>query len=71
MAFDTRSGGPALLTGRASKGICRKLRLRGFDLVAESESFLVDKESRLEEGEETRAEQWGRTLAQQVSSTPA
>lgn len=58
VAFDTRADGPALLTGRASKGICRKLRLRGFDLVAESESFLVDKESRLEEGEETRAEQW-------------
>lgn len=71
VAFDTRADGPALLTGRASKGICRKLRLRGFDLVAESESFLVDKESRLEEGEETRAEQWGRTLAQQVTSSRA
>jgi hypothetical protein len=71
VAFDTRANGPALLTGRASKGICRKLRLHGFDLVADSESFLVDKESRLEEGEETRAEQWGRTLARQVTSSHA
>jgi hypothetical protein len=71
VAFDTRADAPPLLTGRASKGICRKLRLRGFDLVADSESFLVDKESRLEDGEESRAEQWGRTLARQVSSTHA
>lgn len=62
--FDTRAQGPALLTGRASKGIGKKLRHLGFELVAEPESFLVDKESRLEAGEEVRAEQWGRTLAQ-------
>lgn len=64
VAFDTRVDAPAFLTGRASKGIGRKLRHLGFDLVAESESFLVDKESRLEDGEEIRAEQWGRSLAQ-------
>ncbi|GAA4488441.1 flavodoxin family protein [Rhodococcus olei] len=62
-AFDTRRHAPALLTGRASKGIGKRLRQRGYDLVAESESFLVDKQSRLEPGEEARAEQWGRALA--------
>ncbi|MFE3289203.1 flavodoxin family protein [Rhodococcus sp. NPDC059234] len=64
-AFDTRADAPAFLTGRASKGIGKKLRHLGFELVAESESFLVDKESRLEDGEEARAEQWGHSLAQQ------
>ncbi|MGW0041942.1 flavodoxin family protein [Rhodococcus sp. NPDC003348] len=63
--FDTRGDAPAFLTGRASKGIGKKLRHLGYDLVAESESFLVDKESHLEAGEEDRAEQWGRSLAQQ------
>ncbi|MFC9841194.1 flavodoxin family protein [Rhodococcus sp. NPDC127530] len=70
-AFDTRADGPVLLTGRASKGIGRKLRRLGFELVAESESFLVDKESRLEEGEAVRAERWGRMLAQRAGSTRA
>jgi hypothetical protein len=64
-AFDTRGDAPAFLTGRASKGIAKKLRHLGFDLVAESESFLVDKEQRLEGGEEARAEQWGHSLARQ------
>lgn len=62
-AFDTRGDAPAFLTGRASAGIRRKLRHLGYD-VAESESFLVNKQSQLEEGEEARAEQWGRSLTQ-------
>ncbi|MFF0814893.1 flavodoxin family protein [Rhodococcus sp. NPDC003318] len=64
-AFDTRGHAPAFLTGRASKGIGRKLRHLGYDLVVDSESFLVDKQSHLEDGEENRAEQWGRSLARQ------
>lgn len=63
-AFDTRIDGPALLTGRASKSIGRKLRHLGFSLVAEPESFLVDKETRLEDGEEERARRWGRSLVE-------
>ncbi|MFZ2172997.1 MAG: flavodoxin domain-containing protein [Rhodococcus sp. (in: high G+C Gram-positive bacteria)] len=65
-AFDTRIDAPAMLTGRASKGIGRKLRHLGFELVVDPESFLVDKESKLEPGEEDRAEQWGRSVAEQV-----
>ncbi|MDT2009099.1 flavodoxin family protein [Rhodococcus opacus] len=68
-AFDTRVDAPALVTGRASKGINKKLRHLGFELVAAPESFLVDKESVLEAGEEERAERWGRTLAEH--SAPA
>ncbi|MDX5309836.1 MAG: flavodoxin, partial [Rhodococcus sp. (in: high G+C Gram-positive bacteria)] len=67
-AFDTRIDLAAVLTGRAGKGIAKKLRKHGFELVADPESFLVDKQSALEPGEEERAEQWGRSLAQQVAS---
>jgi hypothetical protein len=62
-AFDTRIGIPASLSGRASKGIARKLRRHGCALVADPESFLVTKENRLEPGEAHRARRWGADLA--------
>jgi hypothetical protein len=62
-AFDTRIDAPAALTGRASKGIAKRLRRAGFDLVVEPESFLVDKDNHLLEGETDRAQAWGATLA--------
>ena len=66
-AFDTRAGAaPAMLTGRASKGIARGLHRRGFEQVVQPESFLVDKENHLEPGEEQRAEGWGARLAATV-----
>jgi hypothetical protein len=64
-AFDTRIDGPAALTGRASKGIARRLRGRRFRLVTSPESFLVDKKNHLLPGEEDRATRWGATLARQ------
>ena len=68
-AFDTRAGvAPALLTGRASKGIAKQLHQHGFGQVVEPESFLVDKDNHLEPGEEERAEQWGARLAAVVSA---
>jgi len=68
-AFDTRAHGPALFTGRASKGIARLLRRRGFELVARPESFLVTKDAQLDEGEEERARRWGAQLATAVATT--
>ena len=66
-AFDTRAGvAPALLTGRASKGIAKQLHQHGLGQVAEPESFLVDKENHLQPGEEERAEEWGARLAAAV-----
>lgn len=62
-AFDTRVDKPAILTGRASKGIAKRLTSLGFTLVAEPESFLVDTHTRLIQGEEARAEQWGQRVA--------
>jgi hypothetical protein len=63
-AFDTRLDAPAALTGRAAKGIARRLRHHGFHLVADPESFLVDKQNHLVAGEADRAEQWGTRVAE-------
>ena len=67
-AFDTRFNGLAVLRGRASKTISRKLRKHGFEVVARPESFLVDSKHHLEPGEEARAQEWGIRLAASVVS---
>jgi hypothetical protein len=67
-AFDTRLHAPAVLTGRASKGITRMLRHHGFTVVADPESFLVTKANYLEPDEETRARDWGAQLAAVVGA---
>jgi flavodoxin len=62
-AFDTRIGTVApLLSGRASKTIARRLRHRGAQLVAPAESFLVNEDNALVDGELTRARDWGKSL---------
>ncbi len=67
-AFDTRVDASALLTGRASKGIAKRLTHHGFELADAPESFLVDKENHLLPAEAERATEWGRHLAS-VSAT--
>jgi hypothetical protein len=62
-AFDTRMEGPVAFTGRASKGIAKRLRHHGYDLVAEPESFVVTKENHLVDEEIARARHWGEQLA--------
>jgi hypothetical protein len=62
-AFDTRVDASAVLTGRASKGIAKRLSHHGFDVVDEPESFLVDRQNRLLQAECDRATDWGRELA--------
>lgn len=66
-AFDTRVDMPELLTGHASKGIGKKLKQHGFELVAGPESFLVSGDSGLLPGELDRARQWGQTLASSLT----
>jgi menaquinone-dependent protoporphyrinogen IX oxidase len=65
-AFDTRVDGPAVFTGRASKAIARHLEKHGFTLVADPESFLVDRHNHLVAGEADRATAWGALLAAPV-----
>ena len=62
-AFDTRADAPEILTGHASHGIAKRLRRHGFVLVADPESFLVDKHDRLLADEADRAAEWGEAVA--------
>ena len=61
--FDTRLDRSPWLTGVASRGIAKRLRHRGYEIV-DRESFLVEEsEGPLAPGELERARDWGRTLA--------
>ena len=62
-AFDTRAGAPPLLTGRASKGIAKRLRHHRCELIVEPESFIVTKENELADDELAHARWWGGQLA--------
>jgi hypothetical protein len=66
-AFDTRMKGPPALTGRASKGIAKRLRRHGCSVVAEPESFLVSRENHLLADERAHAHAWGLGLAVAVA----
>jgi hypothetical protein len=66
-AFDTRVDMNPALTGRASKGIAKRLRHHGFDVIAEPESFLVNRDDRLVVGEAARARTWATTLGAHVA----
>jgi hypothetical protein len=65
-AFDTRFHMNAALTGRASKGIDKRLRHHGFTTVAPPESFFVERTNVLEAGEAARAAEWGRSMAERL-----
>jgi hypothetical protein len=70
-AFDTRVDAPALITGRASKGISRQLRWLGFRETAEPMSFLVSKDNHLADGQLAAARQWGELLASTITAVGA
>jgi hypothetical protein len=70
-AFDTRLGTTsAVVTGRASKGIAKRMRRHGIDVFVDPESFLVDGETHLLAGELERAHGWGRKLAGHAHRRP-
>jgi hypothetical protein len=65
-AFDTRLDRSPALTGAAARGIARRLRGRGYDVIA-TESFLVeDAEGPLADGELERARAWGEDLGRRL-----
>jgi hypothetical protein len=67
-AFDTRLDRSPLLTGAAARGIAKRLRRRGYEVIADPESFLVeDPEGPLAEGELERARAWGESLVEMMS----
>jgi hypothetical protein len=68
-AFDTRMDRSAVVTGAAARGIARRLRRRGYEVLAEPESFLVeDSEGPLAEGELDRARAWGESFVELVGA---
>lgn len=67
-AFDTRVDMAVAFTGRASKGIAKRLRRHGCELVVDPESFLVTKETELEPHEAERATAWGVSLGAALTS---
>ena len=70
-AFDTRLDKPPAITGVAARGIWRRLRHRGYEVLS-SESFLVqDTEGPLADGELDRARAWGAQLAEQTAARNA
>ncbi len=61
-AFDTRTS-PGHIPGSAAKGIAKRLRGHGYDLVLDPHTFYVTgTEGPLVEGELERAREWGRHL---------
>ena len=70
-AFDTRLNARALLTGRASRSIARRLTRHGFVLITEPESFLVDKDTGLLESEAARAQLWANGLVSAIGAEQA
>jgi hypothetical protein len=62
-SFDTRAEGHRLLTGGASRGIARRLRHHGYDVVGIASFVVNGAEGPLAEGELERARKWGAELA--------
>lgn len=63
-AFDTRFDRHVAVTGSAARGIARRLRHRGYELLDDPTSFFVeDMPGPLAPGELDRARAWGSALA--------
>ncbi|HLM85696.1 MAG TPA: flavodoxin domain-containing protein [Solirubrobacteraceae bacterium] len=70
-AFDTRLDRAPWMTGMAARGVARRLRQHGFEMLG-TESFLVeDAEGPLEQGELERAHAWGEQLTRLLADTAA
>lgn len=70
-AFDTRINAHALLTGRASKAIARRMSRHGFVLVTEPQSFLVDKTHGLLAQEAEHARHWAQSILTIITTEKA
>jgi hypothetical protein len=68
-AFDTRADARAALTGSAARGISRRLRRRGCELIDNASFLVADAEGPLEAGELDRAREWAVRLAGEPSQS--
>ncbi len=63
--FDTRFRKTRLLTGSAARVMTKRLEKKGADIIIPPESFFVSgMEGPLIEGEEKRASEWAKTIAE-------
>jgi hypothetical protein len=62
-AFDTRLDKSAVVTGSAARGIARRLRHHGYDVIDTRSFLVIESEGPLEDGELERARAWGADLA--------
>lgn len=67
-ALDTRMRAPLGLSGAASRTIAKRIRRRGMSCAARR-GFRVTKQNQLIEGEQARAESWGRELAGRLAQS--
>ncbi|HLW18490.1 MAG TPA: flavodoxin [Actinomycetota bacterium] len=70
-AFDTRFDKPAWLTGSAAKKIAKRLKAKGFAVLAIESFFVQGGDGPLAEGERARATEWGHSLASMIASVAA
>jgi hypothetical protein len=70
-AFDTRAQGHKLITGSASRGIARRLRQHGYDVIDTASFLVADTAGPLEDGELDRARTWGAKLAGAIAGPRA
>jgi hypothetical protein len=68
-AFDTRAHGNVVFTGAASRGIARRLRRHGYDVIDTASFLVADTEGPLVEGELDRARAWGAKLGDTMAQT--
>ncbi|MBW9120815.1 flavodoxin family protein [Microbacterium trichothecenolyticum] len=66
-AFDSRVDMPRIFTGSAAAAIDRRLTKAGGERFAGPMSFLVDRGSRLVDGEVERAHEWGGELGVRIA----
>jgi hypothetical protein len=59
---------PRIFTGSAAAAIDRRLTKAGCERLADPMSFLVDRASRLVDGEIQRARGWGEELGMRIAS---
>lgn len=64
--FDTRLDRSPLVTGVAARGIARRLRRHGYELLGSDSFFVTESEGPLDEGELDRARAWGAQLSQSL-----
>lgn len=68
--FDTRFDKSVVLTGSAAKTMAKKLRQKGYEIIAAPESFFVlDMEGPLKVGELHRAEEWGASIGTALTAS--